>query len=178
MNTSMNLSYVGNVNIKLNIHGKIVNVYSHNTGLPDLQKAFCKYITATYDAMDDVPRFIDLRESISNSSYNSILLNKLPLTGKSFAEGKYSATSESTPVDTWIAKLTAVLSSNSMSKSVEANSTANYRLYLISEANNGHENLDLAYIEVPAQTLSMVGPGVQAIIEWSMQLLVDSPETA
>lgn len=172
-----NLLYVGNVTLKLKIKDKVVTLSQHNRGLPALQRAFCNFLTSNTITNEDVPQFLDLRYKGNNNfgKDNTMLLNKLPITGKSWEEGKYIYNNSSTE-STYIAKLTAVLSSNSLIRKISNTETEEFRFYLLS-GSNGIVNdqvsgyFDMAYLNVSAESLSLIGPGTQAIIEWSLQLL-------
>lgn len=176
-----NLLYVGYVDFKIKVNDRIVHVSRHNKGLPGLQRAFCNFLTGNSITHDDVPQFIDLRYS-STGMYDfdrdhTLLLNKLPLTGRSWEEGKY-VYGDNEEESTYIAKLTAVLSSNSLIRKISntESATTDFRFYLMSGSNgtiNGVASgyFDLAYVDITAEALSLIGPGSQAIIEWSLQLL-------
>lgn len=177
-----NLLYVGYVDLKIKINDRVVHTSRHNRGLPALQRAFCNFLTGNDITNEDVPQFIDLRYSSKEENKfdktNTLLLNKLPLTGKSWEEGKYIY-QDSSQESTYIAKLTAVLSSNSLIRKISSaeDDTLNFRFYLLSGSNgvvNGDAisgYFDMAYLDVTAEALSLIGPGSQAIIEWSLQLL-------
>lgn len=172
-----NLFYVGNVSIKLKINDKIVNIENHNRGLLALQRAFCDFITGNTITNESVPQFMDLRCSVqgANNFNTSLLLNKLPLTGKSWEEGRY-VYDNNDEERTCVAKLTAVLSSNSLIEKISSSDTRDFRLYLLSGSNgivNGQVSgyFEMAYLGISAEQLSLIGPGSQAIIEWSLQLL-------
>ena len=173
------LFYVGNVNLKLKIKDKIIDISNHNTGLPALQRSFCSFLTGNIITNEDVPEFIDLRYSVHGLNdfkpTQTMLLNKLPLTGKSWEEGKYIYQNNQEE-STYIAKLTAVLSSNSLIRKISNTEENDFRFYLVSGSNGVVNNqvsgyFDLAYLNVSAEQLSLIGPGTQAIIEWSLQLL-------
>lgn len=168
--------YVGHVSLKLKINNRIIEIDNHNKGLPALQRAFCNFLTGNDITHEDVPQFIDLRKK-EGEVYSTVLLNKLPLTGKSWEEGKYIY-QDSSEEDTYVAKLTAVLSSNSLATRI-TDGSGEYRLYLQTGSNGTINGVttgyyDLAYMDISSEALSMVGPGTQAIIEWSLQLLVGS----
>lgn len=176
-----NLLYVGNVKFKIKIGDKIVEVSNHNKGLPALQRAFCNFLTGNDITKEDVPQFMDLRYSPVGtdnfSKSNTLLLNKLPLTGRSWEEGKYIY-SDSSEESTYVAKLTAVLSSNSLIRKISNGEPYDFRIYLISGSNGTVNDVpsgyfDLAYLNISSEALSMIGPGSQAIIEWSLQLLTE-----
>ena len=175
-----NVSYVGQVNLKIKIKDKVITVGQHNKGLPALQRAFAKFITSNNITNEDVPQFMDLRYSPSTgdedfSASHSLLLNKLPVSGKSFEEGRYIY-HDNVEESTYIAKLTAVLSSNSLTAKISSSDDRKFRLYLLSGSDgivNGEVSgyFELAYLNIDAEALSLIGPGSQAIIEWSLQLL-------
>lgn len=180
-----NVLYVGKVSFKLKIKDRIVEYANHNKGLPALQRAFCNLITGNRITNTDVPQFMDVRYSLDGGATfpteNSILLNKLPLSGKSWEEGQFIYTDESEE-NVFTAKLTAVLSSNSLKERISSDDQSRlYRIYLISGTNgtiNGEVNgyFDMAYLDISAESLSLVMPGTQAIIEWSLQLLTGGDE--
>jgi len=176
-----NLLYVGHVDFKVKINDKIITVGNHNKGLPALQRGFCNFLTGNDITREDVPQFMDLRWSAKDqndfSKDHTLLLNKLPLSGKSWEEGRYIY-GNNQEESTYVAKLTAILSSNSLIRKISRSEaeTTDFRLYLISGSNgtvNGVQSgyFDMAYLDMPAEQLSLIGPGSQAIIEWSLQLL-------
>lgn len=183
-----NLFYVGHVDLKIRINDRVITVGNHNKGLPALQRAFCNFLTGNDITKEDIPQFMDLRYSPKGQNAfdpaNSLLLNRLPLTGKSWEEGRYIYQDNSSE-STYVAKLTAVLSSNSLTRQITSEDEANYdfRLYLVSGSNgtvNGVVSgyFDLAYLNITAEQLSLIGPGSQAIIEWSLQLLTEGVDNA
>lgn len=184
-NNVTNVLYVGNVSFKLKIKDKILEYANHNKGLPALQRAFCNLITGNRITNTDIPQFMDVRFSTDNGETyppeNSLLLNKLPLSGKSWEEGQF-VYSDNTEENIYTAKLTAVLSSNSLAARINSeDQTKKYRIYLISGTNgtiNGEVNgyFEMAYLDISAESLSLVMPGTQAIIEWSLQLLTGGEE--
>lgn len=178
-NNITNLLYVGNVSLKIKVKDKIIKVDNHNKGLPALQRAFCEFITGNIITNESVPQFMDLRYKNHNETdwrnSTSILLNKLPLTGKSFEEGRY-VYGDNSQENTYVAKLTAVLSSNSLVEKISGSDTRDFRLYLLSGSNglvNGQVSgyFEMAYLPMDVEQLSLIGPGSQAIIEWSLQML-------
>ena len=180
-----NLLYVGKVSFKVKIKDKIIEVSNHNKGLPALQRAFCNLVTGNRITNTDIPEYMDVRFSTDNGetfpAENTILLNKLPLSGKSWEEGQFIY-NETTEEDVYTAKLTAVLSSNSLATRVNsADQSKKYRIYLVSGTNgtiNGEINgyFEMAYLNISAEALALVMPGTQAIIEWSLQLLTGGEE--
>lgn len=174
-----NLLYVGKVSFKLKIKDKIVEVSNHNRGLPALQRAFCNLVTGNRITNTDIPEYMDVRYSTDGGetfpAENTILLNKLPLSGKSWEEGQF-VYNEDTEENVYTAKLTSVLSSNSLARRISSNETTPFRIYLLSGTNgtiNGETNgyFEMAYLNISADALSLIMPGTQAIIEWSLQLL-------
>lgn len=179
------LLYQGNVKVKLKIKDKVLTVENHNHGLPALQRAFCNFITGNSLTIEDIPQYMDIRYSVNEdgpfNKENTILLNKLPLTGKSWDESQYIDASSDNE-SSYVAKLTAVLSSNSLINKISSNDQRYFRIYLISgsvgQTLEGEISglYDMAYLNISAETLSMVGPGAQAIIEWSLRLLTGGNE--
>lgn len=163
--------YIGEVNVKLKINDKIVNLSTHNSGTPNLQRAFCKFVCGNTITVEDIPQFLDLRKSSDEfENEQSCLLNRVALTGKSWDELRYSnSVTEST--SEYIAKFTGVISSNSLSALINKGDTRKYRLYLCSGSLYSNTGFyDLAYIDVSAEDLSHITVGTQAVIEWSMKI--------
>lgn len=159
------LAYKGSVKISIKIKDKIFNVESHNNGLPTLFQSFCKFITGNKTTIEDIPEYLDLRGGI-NGAFVSRLVSKVHLSGKGYVFED----------NTYVAKFTAVISYNQLTKAITRFDTDEYRLYLCSGSlgiNSNNEvtgNNDIAYLDVTAETLSYLSPGTQAIIEWSMKL--------
>ena len=162
-NNITNMMYIGNVQLKLKIKDKIINISNHNTGLPGLKRAFCNFITGNIHN-SDLPQFMDLRIYTQNNGYspkNTLLINKLPVTGKSWEESKF-VYSNQTQENTYVAKLTAVLSSNSLVRKISSTEEGPFRLYLISgtdgiinDVQSGY--FDLAYLPISATDLNSNG---------------------
>ena len=162
------LAYKGNVKVSIKIKDKIYEVKSHNAGLPALCRSFCSFITGNTITVEDIPEYLDLRYN-DGGSWSSILLTKIPLSGKSWV---YDGT-----INNYVAKFTGVISYNYLTRAITKADSDTYRLYLYSgslgkDSNNNYTGyIDLAYLDIDAETLSYLSPGTQAIIEWSMQLL-------
>lgn len=162
------VKYKGYVQLKIKINDKVITVKDHNNGLPYLQKVFCNFLIGNLITIEDIPECLDVRRQENGSSpWVSYLLSKIHLTSKSWnieTEGG---------VDNYIATFTAVIPSTSLIQPISKSDTGNFRLYLQTGAlspTTGYN--DLAYLDISAEELSKISPGTQAIIEWSMKLLL------
>lgn len=163
-----NLQYKGKVNLKVKFGGQVYEVANYNSGLMWLQFAFCKLMVG--DTIDDSlhPQYLDLR-ILDDGDWKTYLQNTIQLSGKTInpeminGERVYTAT------------LTAVLSSASLQGDIVSGDTHEYRLYLYSLSSSGTKN-DFAYIDISPEVLARISPGVQALVEWTMQLLLDEAE--
>ena len=70
----------------------------------------------------------------------------------------------------FVANFTAVISSDMLYAAAPADSTDVFMLYLVTDTEDKTGKRDLARLEIPAEQLSRIVPGVNAIIEWSMRM--------
>lgn len=137
-----------------------------------LQYAFCKLVIGDYPEDYLHPQYLDLRYKVSDSPevWESFLQSPIVLSGKNIIE---------TPLDNGLwdysAVLTAVLAATSFSGTILPQDTRSFRLYLYSGSVS--QSHDFAYIDISPQVLSRVTPGVQALVEWTMKLLLTSEST-
>lgn len=150
--------YQGNVSISLIIKDKVVKLDGHNIGTEALKKAFCKFLTNNLVASDDLPQYIDLESSSDSITWESILLSKVPITGREWAYN-----TNITP-NNYVATLTGNITYNDLKSVIPATSSDSFRFVLKSV------NQDLAYLSVSVENVAKIAPGIQAIIQWSMQL--------
>ena len=59
-NAITDLQYTGEVSVKFNINGKLVDIRNHNSGLPNLFRIIAKAL-AGYNTSQEKPNYIDLR---------------------------------------------------------------------------------------------------------------------
>lgn len=165
--------YRGKVDISLKIGDKTIRMSSHNNGLPYLQRAFCNFIVGNMITIEDIPEFLDLRKQIvANGAWQTCLLSRVHLSGKSWSE---NTTSQGT--NECIATFTGVLAYMNLKEAIPRGDTSSYRLYLYSGSlsdTTGYD--DMAYLDITADELSRISPGTQAIVEWSMKLLIGEEE--
>ena len=163
-NTS--LKYQGNVEIKLIIKDKVITLEGHNSGLPALQESFCRIMTGGYRGTCDIPQYIDLKYfNTETSTWKTYLTTRVSL---SAAAWKWS-----TIYNNYVAKFTGILNASMLVDSILATSSTQFRLYLYTDPDVADEETayrDLAYLDVDAASLSRITPGVQALIEWTMQI--------
>lgn len=174
MSNETNLSYTGNVSVKLLINDKVVEINDHNLGLPYLMKAFAKFVTGNYSGESDIPQFLDLRKFVDTEGvqeWETSLNQRVPLSGRLFEYNE----KQSPP--NWIAKFTGVINHSVLKDTILEDSLEKYRIYLYSgyDSSDSNEHYhDIAYLNISAKDLARIVPGTQAIIEWVMQ--VKNPE--
>ena len=159
-----NTWYKGTVNVKLKIKDKVFSYQSHNEGLPGLFESFARIMSGNYRGDCDIPKYIDVRKLVTGTqdTYLSFLtLNRLPLTGASWSVNDAGE---------FVANFTAIISSDMLYSQVPATSTDTFKLYLLTDNEDKTGKRDLARLDIPADQLSRIVPGVNAIIEWSMKL--------
>jgi len=159
-----NTWYKGTVNVKLKIKDRVFNYNAHNEGLPGLFESFARIMSGNYRGDCDIPKYIDIRKLVAGTqdTYLSYLtLNRLPLTGANWSVNDAGE---------FVANFTATISSDMLYSSVPATSTDTFKLYLITDNESKTGKRDLARLDIPAEQLSRIVPGVNAIIEWSMKL--------
>lgn len=156
MVNSIILPYKGIVNVKIKIKDKIVSFENHNAGLPLLGKSFCKFITGNTTTEEDIPYYLDILKD-GGAPENSILVNKIHLSGRYW---EYNDPN-------YIAKFTAVVSYSSLKSVINRSDSGQFKLYMYSAGANPQA---LATMGITAESLSLITPGTQAIIEWSMML--------
>lgn len=160
------LSYRGDVKLKLIVGNKIIEVDRHNSGTLDLMKSICKYLTGNGVPQYETPQFLDLRrQSTSGDTDWDTYLTRQISVGTSGRSYEYDST-----LSNWVAKFSFSLPYSALVDYIEADDTAyNYRLYLYAEDESG-SIVDLAYLPITAQELSNITPGIQAIVEWQLQI--------
>lgn len=159
-----NTWYKGTVNVKLKIKDRVFSYNAHNEGLPDLFESFARIMSGNYRGDCDIPKYIDIRKLVSGTqdTYLSYLtLNRLPLTGSSWSINDNNE---------YVANFTAIISSDMLYNQVPATSTDTFKLYLTTDNEDKTGKRDLARLDIPAEQLSRIVPGVNGIIEWSMKL--------
>lgn len=157
MSNAIILPYKGIVTIKFKIKDKIVSFENHNAGLPRLGKSFCKFITGNATTDEDIPYYLDIIKQVDGAADSSILINKIHLSGRYW---EYSDPN-------YVAKFTAVVSYSSLKQSINRSDSGTFKLYMYSA---GALSEALATMVITAESLSLISPGTQAIIEWSMML--------
>lgn len=160
MNNVTKVHYKGKVNVKLRIKDKVVSINNHNAGLKPLSLSFAKFITGNPITENDIPVYLDLTKAhTENDPAVSMLITKVRLSGRYF-----ELDSET---DTYVAKFNAVISNSSLTETISRSDTSIFKLVLCTA---GTPQTPLATMDVSAETLSLITPGTQAIIEWTMML--------
>lgn len=160
MNNLTKVFYKGKVNLQLKIKDQIISIDNHNAGLLGLSLSFCKFITGNSITENDIPIYIDLTKSDEEFDIgDSILINKIRLSGRFFELDPTS--------NNYVAKFNAVISNSSLTETISRADSNYFKLILYTA---GNPQTALATMNVSAETLSLITPGTQAIVEWSMML--------
>ena len=149
------MKYAGEVNVKFNINGKLVDVHNHNSGLPNLFRLIARAL-AGYNTSLEKPDYIDLRYITAKSPVWQSCLSKK----QSIAQLSYHLENGS-----WITKAASTIPYSALSITPISNlNAAAFRLYLMSD------NSDLAYININENDIAEIVPGTQALVEWILKI--------
>lgn len=162
-----NLSYEGDVTVKLKINGKLYEIENHNEGLNYLKYIFTVFITGNDVGTAYYPQYLDLRKDYTDVGELSFLNYFSEITGKRYYYDNGS----------WYAEFTTVISSEQLLQTVLPDDTSDYYIYLMTgydEANTTETQHDLARLSITPKTLSLITPGITATIVWSMRLVNSS----
>ena len=154
-NAITDLQYTGEVSVKFNINGKLVDIRNHNSGLPNLFRIIAKAL-AGYNTSQEKPNYIDLRYITAKSStWQSCLSNKQSVSQLSYHLEKGN----------WLTKAASTIpySSLKITPISSLNATA-FRLYLMADES------DLAYISINENDIAEIVPGTQALVEWILKI--------
>ena len=152
----MNIGYVGNVNIKIPINGKMTNIHRKNKGLSELFRVISKALAGN-NIVDDKPSYIDLRFLNDYGEWQSCLSKKQSIAQLSFnmQDGNWvTRASSSIPYSALTITPISDLGEGKL-----------FRIYLMSRNN------DLAYIDISSGDVYSITPGTQALIEWVLKIV-------
>ena len=158
MNNSI-LNYTGIVKLEYMYRGKIMHYEGHNNGLELLFKLYAKAL-AGEDVRSNRPTYIDVRVESSTDTWTSVLNVAGLATGTYFSKDSSGD---------WCTRITATLASYQFAQSPQEEK--NYRFYLCSADG------DLAFLPVTGTSLTRIGNGTQAIIEWVLKVSNPQAET-
>lgn len=145
------LEYSGEVTLKFLHNGKDITAILHNEGTSSLFRLLARAL-AGYDTRIEAPKKLQLYDK-SGENYISILKSPIPLTGITY-----------TQIGTdWCAVFTGVINSANLLTAPLTDKT--YYLALTSD-----NDVDLAYLTVPADFLTNLAKGVQGLVEWRMKV--------
>lgn len=152
----INIGYVGNVNIKIPVNGKLVNIHKKNKGLSELFRIIAKSLTGG-DTSSDKPSYIDLRFLNNYGEWQSCLSKKQSIAQLSFnmQDGN------------WVTRAASSIpySALTITPISELGEGRLFRLYLL------NKNNDLAYIDVNSEDIYNITPGTQAFVEWILKIV-------
>ena len=162
---SNSLSYKGQVTIKIkNRKGSKSEIKLHNSGTFNLGLFIAKAL-AGYFNNSDCPSFLDMEYQNAAGNWNSLLNNKVPLTGITYA----NIDEKSSPIIGSV-KMLATIQSDNVRRVVVSNSNLRYSLW----DGNPSKKL-LAYIdnsklqEILHNTYNAM-QGQTTIVEWNLQI--------
>ena len=167
MDNITKLGYIGNVTVKLKIGGKVFEVSSHNEGLNYLKYLFALLMTGNDLGSAYSPQYLDLRKeyTVDDETVISSYFNYFSeISGKRYYADQ----------DTWVAELTAVISSEQILQTILPDDPSVFYLYLMSGYDNDNtleRQHDLARLKISAKSLSQITPGVTATLVWSLKLV-------
>lgn len=159
-----NLSYKGEVVLKLNVAGKVIQIKQHNEGTPYLMKIICQFLTGNFPGNAYLPQYIMLEVSDDGgTSYSDFLNSKQPLTAPNY---DYTG-------GNWVASFTAVINYANLLEVITPDDPRLFRLTMKSGTSTAD---DVAHISVAAVDLSKISPGTNLILEWKMAVVNDTTE--
>ena len=157
------LIYKGVVDVRLIIGDKVIDISNHNQGTPNLMKILAMFLSGNGNN-SLTPQYLDVRRKNTTDA-------DVPENWETCCFHEISASSRIYEyVDSnWQSVFTFSLSSSNLTDYVDASDTShNYRFYLCSKED---VNLvELAYLDATVDELSKITPGIQATIEWRMQI--------
>lgn len=152
----LDIGYIGNVNIKIPVNGKMMNIHRKNKGLSELFRIISKALAGN-DISNDKPSYIDLRFLNDYGEWQSCLSRKQSIAQLSFnmQDGN------------WVTRAASSIpySALTITPISELGEGKLFRLYLMSR------NDDLAYIDISSDDVYSITPGTQALIEWILKLV-------
>lgn len=169
MNRQM-FSYEGKATITIEYNGKKIKYSNHNEGTPQLFRLYAKAL-AGYNTFEDRPVYLDIRYTVDNSTYKSILTNDLPklTAGNWYYDDFIDFTSEDSDITQekdWITYYTGVIESSDIAGGkVSDLPEAQWRLCILDSGKKEMAFVDLG--EISDNNLRLIQPGVKAVIEWT-----------
>ena len=166
--TDQRFGYKGQVNLSIKHGNHITRLTKHNAGCDWLFKAFAKFMSGNATGSDsEIPKFFDLRASSDQgTTWVSVLGREVKLSSRYF---EYDSTLG------WVARLTGQIVYDDLLQYISDADARQFRLYMYSDADESPGNTDkyhdVAYINLGADTLSNISPGVTLIVEWTMRLV-------
>jgi hypothetical protein len=152
---NISVGYIGNVNISIQMDGKIVNINKKNKGLPELFRLLVRAISGNNIAADK-PSYIDLRYLNGYGEWESCLINR-----QSISQLSYNLSDGS-----WIARASSTIPYSALSVApISDLGLVPFRVYLM------NKTTDLAYIDVEAKDIYKITPGTQALVEWILKII-------
>ena len=154
------LEYIGSIEMSLNVAGKSIQIKQHNGGTLILHQSICRFLAGQYRGLCDIPNFIDIRNSTSNTS---ILVQVVSLTGRKFMfeDGEY------------IVQCEAQIPYSQLTTTISPDDPTTFNVVLCADKDPDiymGMYRDLAYVQVSAESLSSILPGTSAAIKWKLHI--------
>ena len=152
---TINIGYIGSVNLSINVNGKTLVINKKNKGLPELFRLITKALAGN-DISKDKPSYIDLRFLNGYGEWESCLTRK-----QSISQLSYNLSDGS-----WVTRASSTIPYSSLTTTpVSDIETESFRVYLM------NKNTELAYIDVDPNDVYKITPGTQALVEWVLKLV-------
>lgn len=151
------LFYKGKIKLYINIGQKTIEIKAHNTGTDILKQSICRFLAGQYRGTCDIPSYLDVR----NNSNVSVLVNVIPLSGRSFINENGEI----------YAKCDCSILYSSLISGIVSQPGVNYKLVLCADVDPNIPNSsyrDLAEVAISSTALSRITVGTSAAIEWRM----------
>ena len=169
---NINVTYKGDVVIRLAINGKIITLKTHNEGTDSLKKGICMFLSGHSTGKAYSPQTLDLRRYKEGEPEEGCLNQEIELTGKTYL---HIDKDEDLGIENnWVARFNAAVPCSAITKTITDADGYTYRFILCGDYDENDPYSpyhDLATIDVAAGDLERIKPGTQALIEWNMQIL-------
>lgn len=156
---NMNLYYQGKVKLLINIGNKSFEINAKNEGTIELQKSICRFLAGQYRGNADIPQYLDIRDS----NNNSVLINVIPLSGRTFIVDN----------DDIYTRCDCSILFSSLMSTIPAVEGVNYTLVLCADKDPNIVNgiyRDLANFTISSLALSRITEGTSAALEWRLYI--------
>lgn len=158
-NNNIYIGYKGIVDVSIRFKDKIFSLSNHNSGTEYLQESFARVLTGNYDKLRDTPQLLDLEYSIDGgNTWLTYLKSTIDITTKKVVNNA--------------AVFNATIASSDLSEIIEEDSSYKYRFSINTNLLDSGNTMSFATINVEPELLSKIVPGSQAIVTWTMKMII------